>query len=169
MNGFVLPVFGSAMLAAAAFGLGAAALRTVTEPPGMPNTEIDQAQTQVVETRSGETASRSPRAEIYYDAVTDRPLFSETRRPRDAEAPELEPVPAPVVTQTPEPPPAPPDITMHGVITTSDQSSALLGIDGAAPEWIALNTDISGWVLTEIGPDWVRITRDSQTLKVEMY
>ena len=113
------------------------------------------------------TILASTRPAVYYQAITDRPLFSPTRRPETTE-------PLDVPTNT-KPLAAPdeavpvPDFQLKGTMVMGGQASALLSVDSAAPVWFEFGTDIAGWTLTQIGPDWAELSNNSDILRVELY
>ena len=166
----LLPLVGTGVLLAATTAIGIEVNRVINDPPALPDTGSDMSNASPVAPSDTTSPRRKPRATVYYEAITDRPLFAPSRRPVEAQAEIVVPEPVPDSEPTPPPEPtAPPQVTLHGVITSGDRSRALLGLEGAAPEWFDLNASIAGWTLAEIGPDFVRLTRDTQKFRVDMY
>jgi hypothetical protein len=112
------------------------------------------------------------RPEVYYAAITDRPLFEPGRRPfiGKTTAPEQvpEPVAEPPATAEPKELP-PPVLSLQGVMTIDNNTVALIAINGSIPDWVSKGDPVSDWTLSEIGSDWVEISRKSRRIRVEMY
>lgn len=169
----LLALIGSGLLLSAAgyASLWAAqVMQSLPAPPALP---------QVSETGAGAVArilpsGRNPRPAIYYQAITQRPVFSPTRRPLEAvvAAPEPEPVieaPEPVISTPVAAPPAPPQLRLLGVIGSAGALSALISNAGGDPAWLPKGSIIEGWTITDIGPDWAELGLDSQNFRIEMY
>ena len=78
----LIPVFGTCILCGAAVTTGQLALQTSFEAPAL--LSADKHAEGEASTASAETSpelQRRDRPDIYYQAITDRPLFSPTRRP----------------------------------------------------------------------------------------
>lgn len=113
---------------------------------------------------------RTPRPAVYYEAITERPVFSPARRPVAPEETEAVVEEPPAPEPAPEPAAAaPPAIRLLGVIGTGNRRSALVSHQGAEPAWITVGTVIEGWTLAEIGPDWIEMVNSPQRFRVEMY
>lgn len=110
----------------------------------------------------------------YYSAITDRPLFEPSRRPYVPEtavhAPEPEPelVPKAPIIVAPQEIPAP-TITLQGIMAGDEQNNALIGINGGAPTWVPQGGSVANWILTEVGNDWIEISRDARSIRVDLY
>ena len=117
-------------------------------------------------------AQAPQRPAIYYAAITDRPLFEPSRRPYIQQEIAPEPTPDPVAeAPTPTAPEElpPPELTLQGVMTLNDSVAALIGINGETPEWVSIGDPISDWTLSEVGSDWIEISRKARHIRVEMY
>lgn len=113
------------------------------------------------------SAARPPRPAVFYTAITERPLFSPQRRPNTAPSPTTANQPTPTAPTQQEA--VPPDITLLGVMGGTADPSALVSANNAAPVWLARNGQIAGWTITQIGPDWLAISQNTHTLRIEMY
>ena len=107
------------------------------------------------------------RPAIYYEAITDRPLFAPDRRPFTPviiapAPPSSEPEPEPI-------PELPPELVLMGTMGTAQNPIALIEHDGASAEWAAVGTDFEGWALTDIGPDWIVISDGTTDLRLDMF
>ncbi len=165
-----LPVFGVVLLSGMTIFLGQWALTSApivvaTDTLSVPDPEID----------SHNTGARrltfpSARPEIYYNAILERPLFAPTRAPQDSE-PELGQTSSAVTTQiTPVATSAPAtDIRLSGIIGSENNRSALLGSDDSNKDWMQVDDTINGWSITEIGADWVELSLDHQTYRLELF
>ncbi len=117
---------------------------------------------------------RQFRPGVYYQAITERPLFSATRRPISTE-PEEEVIEEAVV----EPPiiieldpiieDDPVSFSLHGTMETNGKSLALIGTDGGPPEWIPENGLITGWTLREITAELAEFHKDTEVIRVYLY
>ncbi|MCW3783542.1 hypothetical protein [Defluviimonas salinarum] len=109
------------------------------------------------------------RPAVYYSAILQRPLFEPGRRPlspdRGAE-PEENAIaePAPAVTDN-----SAPGVILLGILRTGAEDTALIAIDGQAPEWIAQGAAINDWVIATISNDWIEMTNSDRTVRVDMY
>lgn len=118
---------------------------------------------------------RQFRSDVYYQAITERPLFSATRRPISIEP--TEEVIANVIVETPvivtpEPAPIeeePVNFSIHGTMESNGKSFALIGLDGGPPEWIPENGLISGWTLREITAELAEFHKDTEVIRVYLY
>lgn len=115
------------------------------------------------------------RPDAFYDAIVERPLFAENRRPGSASAPaEMAAVPAeiaPTVEADPKSnaPPEPPALILKGVMLQAEERSALLVKPGGTEEWIREGELIGAWKLDRITADHVQITNSGVTLKLDLY
>lgn len=115
-------------------------------------------------------AGRRVRPDVYYQALTDRPLFSPTRRPVSFAEPEPEPEPEPVIAVPSAPAvPVPPVLRVLGVIGSGAGLSALISHNETEADWLTSGDEIDGWTIAEIGPDWIQLSLGPQTFRVEMY
>lgn len=117
---------------------------------------------------SGTTSAPKQRSAIYYAAITDRPVFSQTRRPLDAK---IDVVAAPVV-EAPEPVPEPealPTVTLLGLMGGTEKPRALLSVEGAAPLWLSVGQTTGPWTLSDAGSNWLEITADDQKIRLELF
>ncbi|WP_134643102.1 hypothetical protein [Pseudaestuariivita atlantica] len=112
------------------------------------------------------TARRRP-ATGDYDAILERPLFAPTRRPVVIAAlPEPEPD---LTTQLAAPEAPAPVIRLRGVIGATGGNRALVTVDGADGGWLTEGTEVSGWTVTGIGPDWLDISRGEIRKRIDLY
>lgn len=109
---------------------------------------------------------RGMRPNAYYDAVTDRPLFAPQRRPFEpAVVVDTEPqAPEPVAVEEPQP-----IFRLKGVMNIDGGYRALVESSAGVTEWIEEKNELSGWVIEEIGPDWVEIKKNESSIRLDMY
>lgn len=166
----IIPLLGTALLLTAA----AFVAKTAIEKE---RTQISIIAAQQNETLAGQSARQidlvpNARDDAFYTAITDRPLFHESRRPI---APETETVAEPAVEniETEAPAPLPqatlPDVRLLGVLSGGTRTAALLSIAGDDPQWQSVGTEISGWTLKEIAADHVVFTEQERAHRVELY
>ena len=166
----VLPLFGTTVLmAATAYVVVLATQQDVATIPviGAPSASVEQG-------ASARQIRLAPNArdDAYYTAITDRPLFQESRRPLQTEA---EPASAPEPQDAaPEAPTAPteraiPDVRLLGVLAGGAHTAALLSLAGDDPEWHSIATVIEGWTLAEIAATHVVFTEKEREHRVELY
>jgi hypothetical protein len=114
-----------------------------------------------------------PRPDVYYAAITERPLFSPQRRPtpEPGQAPVAEPEPA-AAAPAPEPVAVEltrPDLRLLGTMTGGARSTALIAQAEGEPVWLAEGDAIGGWTLSAISADSVELSRDSGSFRVDLY
>ena len=166
----LLPLVGTASLLAVLMLLGMQASKVyqtkLTHPE--PAAPID------MPTEKSAPNLTAARPAVYYNAITQRPLFEPSRRPyvQKIEPPEPEPTPESVV-KTPEPAPEketpPPGVLLQGVIADKERNAALISVNGQEPSWVTQGQDIQGWTLNAIGNDWIEISRQARIIRVDMY
>ncbi|WP_299695261.1 hypothetical protein [uncultured Tateyamaria sp.] len=165
----ILPLMGTAALLGAAGIAGWTALNQSTADIAIVGARVTGAETTV----NPRLIDLTPNArnEAFYTAITDRPLFAETRRPFVAEAPALTPVEAEAEPEAPAPPPVlpPPEVRLLGVLSGGAREAALLSIAGGDPEWFDIGSDIDGWRLSDIAPAEIQLTQNERALRVELY
>jgi len=110
------------------------------------------------------------RPEVYFNAVIERPLFAPGRRPSEpvqdeAELPTVEPEANPVVNE----PTLPPNVQLHGISGHEYDYSALLSMEGGAPQWIKQGASLDKWRLSSVGADWIILENGENSLRVELY
>ena len=129
-------------------------------------TDVGSAQT----SSSVPTAVSMPRLrpDVYYEAITDRPIFAPTRRPF---VPGQEKVEETVQSEEEQPQVARPlpEFDLLGIMGSTDQPIALLKADSEPAEWYEIGESIDGWVLSEIDADWVEITDGNSNVRLEMF
>lgn len=107
-----------------------------------------------------------PRADVYYNAITDRPLFATNRRPFVEDAPAKE---APIAfTTTPVIEPRA-DVVLMGAMGRGDGMMALLKINDGKADWFAQGAQVQGWTVNKIEPTWVELTDGNTQLRLEMF
>lgn len=166
----VLPLLGSTLLLA---GAGYAVfLATEHETQPIPLIAEPAAQQQADASARQISLTPNKRNDTYYTAITNRPLFEQTRRPVSQDAPpepepevEVEEVAAPAA---PEQIP-PPDLRLLGVLSGGARNSALLSLAGDDAQWLSEGATLEGWTLSEIAPDHVLLTENKRELRVELY
>ena len=161
----LLPFAGTFLLAALAALFGAALLRGSDQAQPMAE-RPDIAE--IPNAGEATLALPQPRPPVYYAAITDRPLFAPGRRPGVEEA-APEPVAAPVETPMPEPDATPPDLRLLGTLDTARRQSALVALYGGEPRWVPVGDTIDGWTLSDVGADWIELSLNSRTVRLELY
>ncbi len=120
--------------------------------------------------RSSALTLPTPNSSEYYAAITDRPLFSPTRR-----TVKREPTPEPPIATAPAQivPPSRdiplPDLQLFGTLDTGRNTSALIAETGETPAWVGIGVAVGGWTIAAIGPDWVDLAHEDKKLRLEMY
>ena len=112
------------------------------------------------------------RPAVYYAAITERPLFEPSRRPYTPETKTLPPEPEPVIeTAKPDEPTEqpPPAITLQGIMAGDERNTALVGVNGGSPVWVSKGDPVADWTVSNIGNDWIEISRKSRSIQVDMY
>jgi hypothetical protein len=112
------------------------------------------AQTQAASGSTTASTPASPLARLSLDrfsATRERPLFSPTRRP----AP-----PPPPVTVIPKQPPAPPSLTLLGVIMDAEEARAIVQIANEVRR-LRMGEDVGGWKVTQIESRKLVLSLDS--------
>lgn len=118
--------------------------------------------------------ARQFKPDVYYQAITERPLFSATRRPISTD-----PIEEVVVEKIVEAPAIiepeliieeePVSFSLHGTMESGGNTLALVGVDGHPPEWIRENALISGWTLSEITSELIEFHKDTEVIRVYLY
>lgn len=170
MREVLLPTLGTGLLAALTIGLGLAVSRAPFEVP----LEGEAGTTAVTATGNGGTNTLNlpaPRPAVFYEAVTDRPLFAPGRRPEQQQPEVPAPVEAPAVIDTPtEPEPVQPaDLQLHGTLDDGRTGRALVSIGGEPATWLQQGDSIAGWTIATIGPDWIDLEQDSRKTRIDLY
>lgn len=170
----LVPAFGTALLLVAASSAGFLVLNSA-----FPSANVIDRDTNSRATSAGDPTTSTPllvptiRPDIYFAAISDRPVFVESRRPLELTVSIVEEDPEPSPIREPEPEvevdvPAP-NLVLHGVLTGGAKSSALVSLDGAEPEWIREGTEIAGWRLTTIEADAIELSETDRSLRIELY
>lgn len=125
---------------------------------------VTAASREAVEVAVAEPARYEPPAPEAFAVIAERPLFSESRRPRVAEqAPEAPPEPAP------EPETSPLAVQLIGVLLTDHRRAALVLPEGAAgATWLREGESIDGWRIETVEHDRATLTRDGRSEVVEL-
>lgn len=171
MNQF-LPFLGTALLLACLAVLANLVVTHSAEPIRLVDLGADE-QSSEDDIQRSEDLSLLPssRPEIFYAAITDRPLFAEMRRPNrpEPEVPELDE--EPFIEQVQEAPLsiAVPDLVLLGVVAGGATNSALISISGADPEWHRLGTEIAGWTLSKIDAQQIELREGERSLTIDLY
>lgn len=165
----LLPLIGTGILIAITALLGIKAAEVSKRRPANSVATL----TQDAPAPQTQTAHIAQRPDAYYAAITERPVFAPLRRPYVPKVAASEPAPKPAV-EVPKPvaqaiEARPPEVTFQGIITRDERKAALIGLDGEAPAWVAQGDSIAGWTLSNIGNDWIEISRDARSIRVDMY
>lgn len=110
----------------------------------------------------------------FYLALSERPLFSETRRPLDVEegierqSALTEPEPA-VVDQGSAADPIPPDLRIKGLMVEATHQSALIEWPSGVSEWYSIKDKIDGWVIAEISINSVSLQYEEASKTYYIY
>ena len=139
----VFPVLGTLILMCTAYISGGYALESYRASI---STQRDIEQVPLPDNEWQPTGISLPkqRPEVFYAAITDRPVFEPTRRPVSTAPAQIatEPETAPETGRNPSPLP---QLELLGVIRSSQSSSALLSVDGGAALWIKEGEMVSKW------------------------
>lgn len=108
-------------------------------------------------------------AVLSLDKLLERPLFSETRKPRDTllTAAQVKKVvdqvkkPVKVVEKK--------EMVLRGIFKKEDLSEALISVSEAKAEWYRVNDIIEGWQIEQISDDEVVLSREGETKKIKLY
>ena len=109
----------------------------------------------------------------YYAAVTDRPLFSPSRRPLTKET--TGQTSAEHQDQIASAAAAPPEVLktpqfqLHGTLMTAGQPSALLSTPDSEPNWVTLGASVQGWQLDNVENGRVSLKNGNRTFELELY
>ncbi|MEM1159380.1 MAG: hypothetical protein AAGJ28_00465 [Pseudomonadota bacterium] len=168
----LLPPPGTLILTA---GLGLTgwqiAVQSPVDLPGQPGAGETSATAAAGQSQSTRMPLRRTRPDRFYAAITDRPLFNETRRPSAvgaaAEAPIAAPAPASEPAEATAP--TPPEVALKGLMLGGATDSALIAWPDGRTEWRRLGEKIDGWVLQEIDPGFVTIINAGVTHRVDLY
>jgi hypothetical protein len=107
-----------------------------------------------------------PRADVYYKAITDRPLFATNRRPFIEDTPAKE---APITLATTAVIESRADVVLMGAMGRGDGMMALLKINDGKADWFAQGAQVQGWTVNKIEPTWVELTDGNTQLRLEMF
>lgn len=166
----LLPYLGTGLLGLAAVSEFSIALKTGSTQAALP--ELSAASTNQAAASESTLFLPQPRPEVYYRAITDRPLFAPTRRPF-VEAPVeevVEEAPVEITEPAPEPvKPPPPKVALMGAMGGEDGMIALLKFNDDEDQWVSVGTNIGGWKLTTVTPTWVELTDGDTQIRVEMF
>ena len=143
--------------------IGFFAFRSADEDP-LPTQIASALQIDSPDTRQP-SASPIRRSDVYYQAITDRPIFSETRRPF---TPEQAP-PEPVSESPQKTTEAPPLVRLLGVMSGAEQTRVLVSVDGNTPIWLSQGEKIGAWTISETGTDWFEIASGEQSIRLDLY
>lgn len=169
-----LPAIGTVLLLGVTCGAGYFVLTTPTPSFAVVDKTADNSSIGTQST-DAEATRLSPRArpDIYFAAITDRPVFEQSRRPIES-APVADEEPSvpesePVVTPEPEGKIPEPNIVLLGVLTGGARNSALIALNGAEPEWVRQSAEVAGWILTTIESDAIELNEADRSLRIDLY
>lgn len=167
MNGAsFLPFVGALVLASCAGGLGY--LLSLNE-----TTDITASESPTETTATQEPLQQSQRLnlptaqpDIYYEAITQRPIFEPTRRPFAA-APAVDLI----ITEVPSDTAItlPDNLVLSGVLGGGNSRSAFVSWADGAGEWVRIDDKVDGWVVTEIESEWITLTAGEDTFRLELF
>ncbi|SMR83565.1 hypothetical protein SAMN04488030_0042 [Aliiroseovarius halocynthiae] len=172
MKAFVMPVLGTGILLGVVVALGAL---TITQMFAPERTVVQFASQKTniasVQNANTSTAPDLPkRAAVYFEAISERPIFAPTRRPAVETVEEIAVIEPEVVPEPVEIKPSlPPNIKLHGISGDRENLSALLSIEGGSPDWAPVGTLFGNWKLTDVGADWVLLKSGDAFHRVELY
>lgn len=166
----ILAFIGTLVLAWATLASGYWAIDVSSKQPLIPELGLHRETSAPAPDKPASAPSRRARAEVFYSATIERPLFSPTRRPRVPESEvrviDEKPEVVPVIEKTAPPHP---EVDLLGVMGGAVQSRALVANAGGDPVWLTEGTQISGWTVSRIGPDWLELADGPETMRIEMY
>jgi hypothetical protein len=163
----ITPFLGPVILSTIVFALGALTYHAFLDDPQKMDAKIAAPKISI-RTDEPNPIRAEKRSDVYYKAITDRPLFEPTRRPISTDVPievAIEPI-APA--QEPEITPNA-NIKVYGILKSGTGGSALLSANDAERQWIGLNEKISGWTLKEISSEWVKVINRGDAKKIWLY
>ncbi len=166
----ILSAAGTLTLAGTVAATGYWAVDVYGQQPAIPDLTVPASAGSVTALGSNQPSTRRQRPEVFYAALLERPLFAPSRRPVVAE-PEVDVIiqeEAPRAEPEPEKVPIP-DLGLLGVMGTDNTNRALVANAGGEPVWITAGTTIAGWTVAAIGPDWLELNLDNETIRIEMY
>ncbi len=106
----------------------------------------------------------TPRPNVFYDAITDRPLFAPSRRPNMiSEVLEIEEPEQVQEIRRPD------NLVLSGVLDGTLSRSAFISVGGLEGEWFRTNDEIEGWAITDIGPDAITLTDGNDSFRLELF
>lgn len=159
-----LPAVGTALLAVTAVASLALALPALRKQDAAQRADLTAQQN--MPSAAGEAlVLPRPRPEIYYKAITDRPLFAPARRPLVGEVTEaVTPAAEPV-----QPTARKPDVMLMGAMGNDKDMMALLKINDEDGQWFSVGENIDGWEVKKVTPTWVELTDGDTQFRVEMF
>lgn len=109
----------------------------------------------------------SPRPDIYYAAITDRPLFAPERRPS---IPRIETVPETEEVAVAAPVRRHPDgLTLSGVLDGGEYPKALIAVGSSLPDWYQVGDVVDGWSITRIFENAIILTEGDGSHRLELF
>ena len=165
----IAPLFGSLCLLGLMAGVGLfASTQSWTEVQDQSSANLIPLSENVQSSARSVAPLLPPRPDIFYDAITARPLFSPTRRPIEATA-ELVAVPEPVeALPTPEMSEQP-NVGLGGVLGSIDERKALILFEDSPARWLRLGDDVDGWKITDISDKTITLSSDTRTFRLELF
>jgi len=166
----LLSFMGTLILSSALVAAGYWAVDVYGQQPALPDLATPDRSVGNQAGSSAQPAMRRQRPDVFYAALLERPLFAPGRRPVIA-APEIQVV---VQEDAPAPPPEQekppvPELALLGVMGSDNNNRALVSNAAGDPVWINPGTTIAGWRVVTIGPDWLELKLDTETIRIEMY
>lgn len=169
MIGKLAPIVGSLCLIGFMTGAGLFAsvrIRDALQDQGV--TDIaDISEVSEISERSAKQLP-SPRPDVFYEAITTRPLFSPTRRPVQA-VPDTVAAPKPIVAAPTPTLSEQPKIALGGVLGSTNERQALILFDDRQAQWLRVGDDVDGWEIINISDKAVILSADARTFRLEMF
>ncbi|SMX26035.1 hypothetical protein TRP8649_00107 [Pelagimonas phthalicica] len=164
----LLSLCGTCALASTAAGVAVWANGVVQSQPDLGPLSVE---TDVFPAAAQQTKpeNRPQKSDVFYSAVTQRPIFAPTRRAvsldtvKTAEpAPTSAPAPKPILA-------TPPEVRLLGVMGTAQGNTALISHAGGNPIWVTQKETLGGWQISDIFADALELRLKTQTIRIEMY
>jgi len=161
-------ILGTLTLLAGAVATGIWAVSSYTGPATDGPVAVDNMAPATAPRQSLERVLPAPRPDVFYQAITDRPLFAPNRRPVAAATAIMtveEVVPEEPVTAAQRPD----GLVLGGVLDGTDRRSAFIVIEGADGAWFQKDDLIQGWAITDITPDAITLANGDDSFRLELF
>ena len=111
-------------------------------------------------------ATPAPRPDVFYEAITERPLFAPARRPTADASRVSAPVPAVVPKQEPT---IPVGWRLTGILGGDGNRSALIAAGGGEADWFREDDQIEGWTVRLITDSRVTLSAGDAGFDLELF